>query len=203
MCLPVVVFPSSGRRSGMYLWIVLPPPLPLFFGCCGGGEWISVVCRFEGGFWFSVPMGPQSIVAKQLLRQSTLQPRLKLPAGRIVSLEEGRRLARLVHEEEEHAAAAGVAAAENRSRSSPVVLEEQVSKRILLLRRRNNSGANIKAAVAYAQRSKGSSAAGKMDTEVRDIAAKLLRKDQSTRAALKERRERSKGARRRKGTSHK
>ncbi|RNE97909.1 hypothetical protein TraAM80_09076 [Trypanosoma rangeli] len=148
-------------------------------------------------------MSPQSIVAKQLLRQSTLQPRLKLPAGRIVSLEEGRRLARLVHEEEEHTAATSLAAAENRSLSSPVVLEEQVSKRILLLRRKNNSAANIKAAVAYAQRSKGSSAAGKIDTEVRDIAAKLLRKDQSSRAALRERHGRSKGARKRKGPSHK
>ncbi|RNF01445.1 uncharacterized protein Tco025E_08580 [Trypanosoma conorhini] len=148
-------------------------------------------------------MSLQSTVAKQLLRQSTLQPRLKLPAGRIVSLEEGRRLARLVHEEEEHTAAANVGAVENRSLSTPVVLEEQVSKRILLLRRKSNKAANVKAAVAYAQRSKGPSAVEKVGSEVRDIAVKLLRKDGSARGALKQRHSRGNGAKKRKGTSHK
>ncbi|EAN89139.1 hypothetical protein C3747_97g257 [Trypanosoma cruzi] len=140
-------------------------------------------------------MSVRSIVTKQLLRQSTLQPRLKLPAGRVVSLEEGRRLARLVHEETEQTDAANLAAVENRSLNSPVVLEEEVSKRILLLRQRSNKAANIKAAVAYAQRSKVPSAVGKMGTEVREVAVKLLRKDSSARGALKERHERTKRTR--------
>ncbi|KAH9577677.1 hypothetical protein LSM04_005897 [Trypanosoma melophagium] len=138
-------------------------------------------------------MSMQGVVAMQLLRQSTLQPRLKLPAGRIVSLEEGRRLARLINEEAKHNDTALTGALENKSVNSPVVLEEQVSKRILLLRQKNNKAANVKAAVAYAQRSKVSNKMVETGAEVRDIAVKLLKKDKGNRSALKERHERSKG----------
>ncbi|KEG07662.1 hypothetical protein DQ04_09161050 [Trypanosoma grayi] len=138
-------------------------------------------------------MSARSIVTKQLLRQTALQPCLKLPAGRVVMLEEGRRLARLVHEEEERAAAVSTAVVEERALGSPVVLEEGVSKRILLLRQKSNKEANIKAAVAHAQRSKVPTSVAETGEEVRDIAVKLLRKDSSARGALKGRHERSKG----------
>lgn len=93
-----------------------------------------------------------SIVAKQITRQATLQPRLALPAGRTVSVEEGRRLAKLVNDEEERISSNATQLLDAGGAESPVVLEEGVSKRILLLRQRQNHDANVKAAVAHAKR---------------------------------------------------
>ncbi|KAG8341911.1 hypothetical protein TRVL_07260 [Trypanosoma vivax] len=129
-------------------------------------------------------MDLRSLVKKQMLRQATLQPGLKLPAGRVVSMEEGRRLARLVNDEEARVASACEKAVAEQQSAVPVVLEETVSKRILLIRQRANKEANIKAAVAHAKKQQASNPLSRSAPEVRDIALKLLQKDQGAQAVL-------------------
>ncbi|GET89624.1 hypothetical protein, conserved [Leishmania tarentolae] len=133
-----------------------------------------------------------SIAAKQLHRQQLLQPRLALPAGRTVSLEEGRRLAKLVHEEEDRLQSEATHLLEVKE-ASPVVLEENVSKRILLLRQKQNSKANVRAAVAYANRLHHKSAVQAEDAaKMRVAAARVLRPSSSMGSAcLKQRRQRA------------
>ncbi|SCU68488.1 uncharacterized protein TEOVI_000872300 [Trypanosoma equiperdum] len=145
-------------------------------------------------------MALRDIVGKQMLRQTVLQPRLKLPAGRVVSIEEGWRLARLVREGEEHASALAVEAAEGMVAPSSVVLEDDVSKRILLLRHKKRKEGDTKAAVRYAQRSRAVPVVGKVAPEVRDIALNVLRKNPIGRAELRARHERSKAKRATKGS---
>ncbi|CCD15404.1 unnamed protein product [Trypanosoma congolense IL3000] len=128
---------------------------------------------------YRVPwMSLREVVSKQLLRQAVLQPRLKLPAGRIISVEEGWRLARLVHEEEERtAAAASGAAADGVVEPSAVVLEDAVAKRILLLRQRGKTERNVRATVGHAQDRRAPPAARDAVFDVHNnIAQKLLRK---------------------------
>ncbi|KAG5502038.1 hypothetical protein JKF63_04315 [Porcisia hertigi] len=133
-----------------------------------------------------------SIAAKQVHRQQLLLPRLALPAGRIVSLEEGRRLAKLVQNEEDrlHSEATHLL---GQAESSPVLLEESVSKRILLLRQKQNKKANVKAAVAYANRMHRKSAVQAEDaTKMRQAASRVLRPSSSVGSAgLKQRRQRA------------
>ncbi|KAK7197705.1 hypothetical protein NESM_000722500 [Novymonas esmeraldas] len=133
-----------------------------------------------------------SVAAKQVHRQQQLQPRLALPAGRTVSLEEGRRLAKLVHDEEDRLQSEATQLLE-RTEATPVVLEESVSKRILLLRQRQNAKANVKAAVAYANRLHGKSAVLAEDAaKLREAASRVLRPSSSTGSAgLKQRRQRA------------
>ncbi|KAG5476846.1 hypothetical protein CUR178_04032 [Leishmania enriettii] len=133
-----------------------------------------------------------SIAAKQVQRQQLLQPRLALPAGRTVSLEEGRRLAKLVHEEEDRLQSEATHLLE-RKEASTVVLEESVSKRILLLRQKQNSKANLKAAVAYANRLHRKHAVQAADaTKMREVASRVLRPSSSVGSAnLKQRRKRA------------
>lgn len=119
----------------------------------------------------------QFIVRHQIHRQATLQPRMALPAGRTVSLEEGYRLAKLFHEEE-----ARVEQEEknfSKQGDNPVCLDEEVSRKIVLLRQQHHKEANIKANIAYARRQKQQfrQAVSCNDTEkVLDLAQKLHRK---------------------------
>jgi hypothetical protein len=132
-----------------------------------------------------------SIAAKQVHRQELLQPRLALPAGRTVSLEEGRRLAKLVHDEEDRLQSAATQLLE-RKESNSVVLEESVSRRILLLRQKQNKKANVKAAVAYANRLRSKSAVqGEDGAKMRDAAARVLRRSSHEGTVLKQRRQRA------------
>lgn len=122
------------------------------------------------------------LAAKQVSRQATLQPRLVLPAGRTVSIEEGRRLAKLVNDEEERLASAATQLLNDGSAESPVFLEEGVSKRILLHRQRQNHKANVAAAVAYARRRQHirKAVAPAEGDKVQAIAKKLLRQERSS-----------------------
>lgn len=132
-----------------------------------------------------------SIAAKQVHRQELLQPRLALPAGRTVSLEEGRRLAKLVHDEEDRLQSEATHLLQQRE-SNAVVLEESVSKRILLLRQKQNKKANVKAAVAYANRLHSKAAVQAEDgAKLREAAAKVLRRASHEGTALKHRRQRA------------
>lgn len=139
------------------------------------------------------------VVAKQINRQCTLQPRLGLPAGRIVSLEEGRRLAKLVNDEEERVTSGASMLLDNGAAETPVVLEESVSKRILLLRQKQNKEANIKAAVAYARRQKQNNRFPAADGEkVQTIAQKVFKGSRSdVSSALRQRRLRGSGSKNR------
>lgn len=121
------------------------------------------------------------LAAKQISRQAALQPRLALPAGRTVTIEEGRRLAKLVNDEEERLASAATQLLDNGAADSPVVLEEAVSKRILLLRQKQNHEANVKAAVAYAKRRQQTRRAvtPAEGEKVQGIARKLLHKERN------------------------
>ncbi|KAL7697497.1 hypothetical protein N2W54_006013 [Lotmaria passim] len=132
-----------------------------------------------------------SIAAKQVHRQELLQPRLALPAGRTVSLEEGRRLAKMVHDEEDRLQSEATQLLEQKA-SNAVVLEESVSKRILLLRQKQNKKANVKAAVAYANRLRSKSAVQPEDeAKMRDAAARVLRRSSHEGGVLKQRRQRA------------
>ncbi|KPI88880.1 hypothetical protein ABL78_1997 [Leptomonas seymouri] len=132
-----------------------------------------------------------SIAAKQVHRQEQLQPRLALPAGRTVSLEEGRRLAKLVHDEEDRLQSEATQLLD-RKEPNAVVLEESVSKRILLFRQKQNKKANVKAAVAYANRLHKRSAVQAEDgAKMRDAAARVLRRTSHEGTVLKQRRQRS------------
>ncbi|CAJ1013573.1 hypothetical protein, conserved [Leishmania lindenbergi] len=133
-----------------------------------------------------------SIAAKQVHRQQLLQPRLALPAGRTVSFEEGRRLAMLVHDEENRLQSEVTHLLEVKE-ASPVVLAESVSKRILLLRQKQNGTANVKAAVAYANRLHRKSAVQPEDAaKMREAASRVLRPSSSLGSTgLKQRRQRT------------
>lgn len=132
-----------------------------------------------------------AIALKQLHRQAMLQPRLALPAGRTVSLEEGRRLAKLFNEEEERVTTQTAQMLEEVA-ESPVVLEESVSKRILIHRQRQNKEANVKAAVAYARRRQAENRVTAGDAEkMKNIASHLMGKGKGSGAALKGRRVRA------------
>ncbi|KPA74059.1 hypothetical protein ABB37_09363 [Leptomonas pyrrhocoris] len=143
------------------------------------------------------------IAAKQVHRQEALQPRLALPAGRTVSLEEGRRLAKLVNDEEDRLQSEATQLLE-RKESNAVVLEESVSKRILLLRQKQNKKANVKAAVAYANRLRSKSAVQEEDgVKIRDAAARVLRRASHEGSVLKQRRQRAEQSRKQKKRSGK
>lgn len=142
-----------------------------------------------------------SIAARQIHRQMMLQPRLALPAGRTVSFAEGRRLAKLVAEEEEKVEAVTSAAAHpshpealHSSKSAAVSLEENVSKRILLLRQKQNKEANVRAAVAYANRRHVKSSIQPQDAQkMQQVADRMMRGSGSSSqdaSLLKKRRER-------------
>lgn len=133
-----------------------------------------------------------AIAAKQVHRQQLLQPRLALPAGRTVSLAEGRRLAQLVHEEENRLQSEATNLLE-RTEATPVALEESVSKRILLLRQKQNTKANVKAAVAYANRLHRKSAVKAEDaSKMREAATRVLRPSSATGSTgLRQRRQRA------------
>lgn len=122
-------------------------------------------------------MEVQSVLQKQIHRQATLQPRMALPAGRTVSLEEGYRLAKLYREEEER-----VNKEEFQASSvtpSAVALEESVSRKIVLIRQKQNKEANVKAAVAYAHRQeqKNRVVNAEDSAKMMEIAQKIHRKD--------------------------
>lgn len=140
-------------------------------------------------------MSLTEILRQQIHRQATLQPRMALPAGRTVSLEEGYRLAKLYQEEEARVDQEELTFSKNGSNSA-VNLEEDVSRKIVLLRQQQNKEANIQAAVAYAHRQKNrhSRVVNPADTEkVVEIAQKMHRKDVGTLNEAHERRQRAAG----------
>lgn len=131
-------------------------------------------------------MALRSIVCHQIHRQATLQPRMALPAGRTVSLEEGYRLAKLFHEEEARVEQEEVFTKQG---DNPVCLDEEVSRKIVLLRQQHHKEANIKANIAYARRQKQQfrHAVSSNDTEkVLELAQKLHRKPSGSIAKVHE-----------------
>lgn len=137
-------------------------------------------------------MSLRDIIRHQIHRQATLQPRMALPAGRTVSLEEGCRLAKLFHEEEarveeeeEHYMKEG---------SSSVTLDEDISRKIVLFRQQHQKEANIKANIAYAHRQKKRfrHAVSSSDTEkVLELAQTLHRHSSGGTSEAHERRQRA------------
>lgn len=97
-------------------------------------------------------MSALDIVRLQVHRQATLQPRMALPAGRLVSFEEGYRLAKLYHAEENRIDEAEETF--SKTTHSSVNLEEGMSKKIVLLRQKQNKKANVQAAISYGHRQK-------------------------------------------------
>lgn len=118
----------------------------------------------------------RSMLQHQMHRQATLQPRMAIPAGRTVSLEEGYRLAKLYQEEEARVDEEELS--HSKTVNGTVALEESVSKKIVLLRQKQNKEANLQAAVAYAHRQKKQNRVIQpADTEkVLEIAQKIHRK---------------------------
>lgn len=144
-------------------------------------------------------MDLRDLLEHQIHRQATLQPRMALPAGRTVSLEEGQRLAKLYLEEEQRVAAKEKSHA--KKGDGVVVLEENVSKKIVLLRRQQNKEANVAAAVAYAHRQKQQHqrVLQAVETEkVLEVAQKMHRKDAGTHEAH-HRRQRAKQSTKKRG----
>ncbi|CAD2221354.1 hypothetical protein AGDE_00424 [Angomonas deanei] len=139
-------------------------------------------------------MSALRLAAKQIQRQATLQPRLSLPAGRTISLEEGRRLAKLVNDEEERIQT-GATQLLDEALGSSVQLESDVSKRIILLRQKQNHAANITAALKFAKKQRKNSSIPAGDAEkLKTIAGKVLRKESgSGTETLKARRIRASG----------
>ncbi|EPY35593.1 hypothetical protein STCU_01081 [Strigomonas culicis] len=137
-------------------------------------------------------MSSLQLAAKQIHRQATLQPRLCLPAGRTVSLEEGRKLAKLVQDEEERFTSGATQLLDDNA-SSPVQLEETVSKKIILMRQRQNKEANVRAAVAHAKKQQQRNRISPDDAEkVKGIANSLLKNsDKGNSQHLKGRHERA------------
>lgn len=140
----------------------------------------------------SLAMSLRDIVRHQIHRQATLQPRMALPAGRSVSLEEGYRLAKLFHEEE-----ARVEQEEEnyvKQGNTAVSLDEEVSRKIVLFRQQYHKEANIKANIAYGHRQKQrfSHAVSHSDTEkVLELAKTLHRTSSSGASEAHERRQRA------------
>ncbi|CCW70767.1 unnamed protein product [Phytomonas sp. Hart1] len=94
-----------------------------------------------------------SLAAKQISRQASLQPRLVLPAGRTVSLEEGRHLAGLANGDECGPGEVGLTGRLGRAEAvSAAALGGVVAKRVLQLRQKQIKGANGRAAMAHAAR---------------------------------------------------
>lgn len=117
----------------------------------------------------------EALARKQLHRQGVLQQRVVLPAGRIISKEEGRAAARKDTEEvgkwlgDDSDASASAA-------PSAVVLESSVSKKIVTLRQKHNKRENLSAALASFRDDQ--IVANLVDSSsVRKAAAKLYAKD--------------------------
>lgn len=104
------------------------------------------------------------IASGQLRRQTILQPRLLLPAGRVVSNEEGRRLAKLIEEADERVLSTD-SPMKGTSSSSTMPIEESVSRRIVLMASSQSSKAKNKTSAVCIKRRRQAGATKTADSE--------------------------------------
>jgi ABC-type uncharacterized transport system ATPase subunit len=130
----------------------------------------------------------EELLRRQLQRQEVLQPVLVLPGGRVVSIEEGRSIAK------GHIQSVRADEAEGPEETF-VVLEPEVSKRVVLTRQSLHSGQNVKnAVVRIRQEQSQRRVVAENANQARRAAAKILCRDASSfEAVRKDRRRRDLG----------